>query len=426
KSDKCLIIQGARQIGKTTIVREFGKAYYDSFIELNFIEEPSCCDIFSDSLQSNDIIMALRLNKPDTNIIDGKTLIFLDEIQSCPKAITALKFMAKDNRYDVICSGSALGIAYNNADSYPVGSIDYIDMHALDFREFLWALNIIDEIIDELSNYFISRTKVPQAIHDKMMEYLKQYIVVGGMPEVVATFVKDRDYYVVDQIQRRLYRDYINDIAHYASGDIKIKAENCYKAIPAQLLKENHKFQYKLVEKKGTDRKFESCIDWLVRANMAYLIKNVKSISFPLNAYEMDDNFRIYPNDIGLLICTYPYELKIALLNDSFDQPSNNLVLGSAKGGIYEALACDILQKNNVQNIHFFRNEKSTIEIEFLLETMDGIIPLEVKAGRQKTKSLNTILMEPFVPYGYKFSSQNIGVQEDKITMPLYMLMFVK
>ena len=427
---KCLIVEGASQIGKTYIIEKFGEQNYRSFIELNFIQNPSLINIFKGDLNTETILTGIRLYLPGSEIIEGDTLIFLDEIQECEEAITALKFLAADRRISVICSGSALGIKYKqHSTSYPVGSVDYLFMNSLDFEEFLWAMNVDSDTISMLGGLFRNKkydTRVPFAVHTRMLSLLKQYMVIGGMPEAVQKFSDTGDYHEVDIIQRRLYQDYINDIARYALPDIKIKAERCYKSIPLQLSKENHKFQYGMVEHRGTSAKFDSSIDWLTSAHMAIAVNNLSAVDYPLKSYADSSNFRIYPNDIGLLVCTYGYELKAAILQDSgIETPSADFVLGRAKGGLYEALAAEILFKRGYEDLHFYRNKAGTVEIEFVIEGTDGIVPVEIKAGRKHSRSLSAILESENIRYGYKFSSQNIGMAGKKITMPIYMLMFI-
>ena len=422
---KSLIVSGARQIGKTYLIRQFAEENYDARIELNFLEDSSLKDIFSGALDADSVLTGIRLFRPQTSFLPGKTLLFFDEVQECPEAITSLKFLSRDPRFDVIASGSALGMAYKQASSFPVGYVDFYDMTALDFEEFLWALGIEPSFLLSLRSSFDSRTPVPKAIHEKMLDLLRRYIAVGGMPEVVATFAETGDYAAADRLQRQIYRAYLNDIAHYAPPQIRIKAERCYASIPSQLSKENHKFQYKTVEEKGTARKFETSIDWLTGAFVASPVRNVSAIEFPLKAYAKEDNFRLYMNDIGLLISTYPYELKRAVLEDrTLEESSPNFMLKVAKGGIYEALAADLLMKKGYP-LYFFRNDSGSVEIEFLLENADGIIPIEIKDGRSTSASLNRILQMDHIPYGYKLASQNCGVSGKKITLPLYMLLFL-
>lgn len=424
KNEKALVINGARQVGKTYLVEKFGETY-ESFIELNFIEKPNLIDIFSGELTPEAILTGINLNLPGTKIIDGKTLIFLDEIQECPNAITALKFLAKDKRIDVIATGSALGMAYNRATSFPVGYVEYMDMTALDFREFLWALGIDNTTIQQVKSYYEKMEVVPEGIDKAMRKYLAKYMVIGGMPEVVNTFLEKEDYYGADQVQKRIYRDYLADIARFANPDIKIKAEACFKSIPGQLNKDNHKFQYGVVEKKGSARKFESSVDWILNANMAVSVHNISHVEYPLADHKMADSFRIYMSDIGLYVGTYDYSLKAQLLNDVMDEKTDSIILKAAKGGLYEALVCDILYKNGHRDLFFYRNEAGTAELEYLYDGPEGVVPIEVKAGKSRTKTLNNILKKEDIKRGYKLSAQNVGQSEKKVTMPIYMAMFM-
>ncbi len=330
--------------------------------------------------------------------------------------------LTQDSRVDVVASGSALGMAYNRVRSYPVGSVEYLDMDALDFEEFLWAHGVEDAVVDLLRGYFLRREMVPPAIHETMLRYLRRYMVVGGMPEVVDKFFPERDYLAADEVQRRIYRDYLADIARFSSPDIKIKAEKCYQSIPLQLSKENHKFQYSVVEKKGTARKFESSLDWLLGANMAFAVTNVGFVEYPLKAHALEGNVRLYPNDIGLLMAAYDYGLKKALIEDGdFAEMPGNILLRTAKGGLYEALVAEMLTKAGHRELFFYRNEQGTAEMEFFLENTDGVVPVEVKAGRKASKSLANLLKKEDLPYGYKLASQNVGVQGKQVTLPLYM-----
>ncbi len=425
-NEMCLLLEGARQVGKTFIVRAFGKEHYESFIELNFLENPSLKSIFDGALDDKTILTGIRLNSPGAKAVPGQTLVFLDEIQECPNAITALKFLAQSKDVDVIASGSALGIAYNRVTSYPVGYVEHLLMKPLDFREFLWAQGVEEETILELKSYFDQKKKVPPAIDEAMMNYLKQYMVVGGMPQIVSDFAENKNYSGVHDSQRRIYQDYIADIARYAKPDVKIKAEECFASIPVQLTKENHKFQYKTVRKGGTTRMFESSIDWLKRAHMVIPATNVSRIEFPLQSFEIENNTRLYMNDIGLLVGTYDYSLKQELLRDEMDSGNEgNPILRIAKGGLYEALAAVMLDGAGYENLHFYRSESGSVEMEFLIETADGISPVEIKAGKSKSRSLGRILESPDIKHGYKFCGKNVGYKDKKITMPLYMLMFV-
>ena len=428
KSDpekKSLMIRGARQTGKTYIVREFGKGY-QSFIEINLIEHPEYKSIFSGGLDPDTLITAISAYLPAARMIPGETLILLDEIQESPEALTSLKFWSGDRRWDVIATGSTLGIDYKEGNSFPVGYVKTVEMDSLDLEEYLWAVGLHEQVLDTLEECFVARREVPNALHIRMMQYLKEYMIIGGMPEVVQTFVSSRDLQKADAVQRQIYSDYISNIAHYAPSDIKIRTERCYRSIPLQLSKDNHKFQYRFVEKGGSASKYETCLDWLEKAYMITSVHHISDLAFPLNSVEEDDYFRIYPTDIGLLIAAYPFLIKGALLQDgSMEEKAAHLSVGSAKGGLYEALAADLLRKRGYRELYFLKDQKSTREIEFFITNNDGIIPIEIKAGRNKANSLGHILENPLVPYGYKLSSQNVGVSGKRITLPLYMLMFL-
>lgn len=420
---KCLVVQGARQVGKTYSVDELGAdtSIVQSYIFVNFLERPGLKQIFSGNLDVNSLLLGFSLYMPDKKFIPGKTLLFLDEIQECPEAITSLKFWAQDGRFKVIASGSMLGMDYKRPSSYPVGYVSYLDMYPLNFEEFLWAVGIGDPVLQFLQESFTKKTVIPEAIHRQMMNYLRQYMVIGGMPEVVQSYIDSPNIADADRKQREILRDYRYDIAHYAPADTKIKAENCYFSLPDQLSKTNHKFQYSVVEKGGNRKKYGSSIDWLVSADLIYLCNNVTKIEFPLRSFKEEDNFRAYPGDIGLLVTMYDFSMKQALLSDG----DSHISVGQAKGGIYEALIADMLIKNGHRELYFYKNDTTKTEVEFLLPSENGVLPIEVKAGNNRSKSLDRILKDPQIREGYKLINGNTGVSEKKISMPLYMAMFL-
>lgn len=421
---KPLIVEGARQVGKTFAVRAFASDAYATTYELNFLERPALKQVFEGNLSANDVLAGIRLSFPENRYEAGRTLIFLDEIQACPQALTALKFLGGDSRFDVIASGSALGMLHGQVSSWPVGQVEYLHMYSLDFEEFLWAAGVDEAIIETVRGYRNGEKRIPEAIHRAMMRYLRQYLVIGGMPDVVKAFFPEYDYVAADEVQRRIYSDYVADIAHYAEPETRLKAQKCWRSVPLQLAKENHKFQYATVEHRGTTRKFGSAVDWLLAAEMVGRVLNVTKVEYPLRAFEMEDHFRLYPMDIGLLISTYDFGLKRALVSEEGVNQTESIVLKTAKGGIYEALAAEMLWKRGRKGLHFYRNTMGTVEIEFLLEGEEGVIPVEVKAGNNKTRSLNTILESVEIARGFKFADQNAGIDGKKITLPLYMLMF--
>lgn len=407
-----VLLRGVRQCGKTYIVREFGKREYKNFIEINFIERPDMQAVFSGNLDVDSMVQQIKLSMPGCQFIPGETLLFLDEIQDAPNARTSLKFWTQDGRFDCIASGSLLGIDYKNEVSIPVGYEQQLIMRTLDFEEFIWALGVEVNLKEMLAPYVDGAKRVPEAMHNSLNKYLQEYMVVGGLPEVVDTYIATKDFYQVHLLQEKILRDYQDDIAKYALNQDKIKAKQCFLSIPRQLSKENHKFQYSVVEKKATARKFTSSLDWLHNAGLIDFAYNVNSPWFPLKAYVKEDQFRVYLCDIGLLVAMYGYQLKIALLSDALEGP--------AKGGIYESLVADILAKRG-EELYYYKKEDSTLEIEFILERDCKLVPVEVKARKGSTRSLNELLKMDNIERGYKLTAQNTGVVEKKITLPLYM-----
>lgn len=416
---KCLLLQGARQAGKTFSIRAFGRAHYDEVVEINFKEMPSASEIFSGDLDVDTMVMALRFRFPDRLISPGKTLIFLDEIQECSEAMTSLKFWADDGRYDVIASGSLLGIDYKRPSSYPVGYTDFIKMYGLDFEEFLWALGVSEDQITYLKGFFLSRRPVPNALHTQMMKFLREYIAIGGMPEVVQRYVETHDFRIADRVQRDLLQGYLYDIAHYASPAEKLKAEKCYLSLSKQLLdKENHKFQYKEIEKGARAQKYYSSIEWLVTADIVQLCRRVTDVRYDLEDYAQNDFFRAYTTDLSLLIAMRDFSLKQHIMENSLE--------GNTKGGIYECAVADILYKKGY-SVYFYKNETTRKEIDFLIQKEGKVIPIEVKSGHARAASFASLLSKwPELSESYKLIDGNAGVSENGcFTMPLYMAAFL-
>lgn len=416
KDRECLLVQGARQIGKTFIIEEFGKKNYASYIYLNFYQNPEHKKIFEGSLEAAEIYKKISLYVSNVRFAEHDTLLFFDEIQECPNARTALKFLAMDNRYDVIASGSLLGLHYREMTSIPVGYERTMEMFSLDFEEFLWAIGKNPDAVAELRKFFAERAKVDDGVNRQFMEALREYLVVGGMPEVVNTFLRTNNYQETYGTQKKIMESYREDIKHYASAAARQKISDCYLSIPRQLAKEYTKFQYKVVSREGNARRYENSLNWLVDAGMVKLCVNVSTPQFPLVAYEKPDQFKVYVTDIGLLTSLYGYETQAALLKDT--------LTGPAKGGIYENLVFDMLIKRGIVP-NYFKNEKNTQEIEFLFAQNGAVIPVEVKSKRGATVSLNNFIEEFAPPYAYKLIAGNVGVSGTKITMPLYMAMFI-
>lgn len=414
--EDCLLIKGARQVGKTFAITQFGQTEYESFIAINFIESPQLKALFDGDLSSSNIKKQMTMLIPGIQFIAEKTLIFLDEIQECPNARTALKFLAQDNTIDVIASGSLLGLSYVSVSSIPVGYERQIEMYGLDFEEYLWALGYSEETTNTLREHFHALEPLPDEVHKKMLEILHEFMAIGGMPAVVQAFVEKQNFATAYAEQEKILAAYLDDIAKFADVTTRNKARECYLSIPRQLAKENTKFKYGMVEKKGTARKFETALDWLRDANLVRYCRAVTTPQFPLRAYEDESKFRVYLSDPGLLCAMYGFEMIAAIIRDELQGPM--------KGGIYENVVADMLVKAG-RDLHYWMNDKGNIKIEFLLEKEASVVPVEVKAKRGATASLNKLLEQDDMKYGYKLSAGNIGVSGKKITLPLYMALYL-
>lgn len=425
KKDKsALIIKGARQVGKSYLVREFGRNEYESYIEINFLKNPLYKNIFKGDLSAEEIFKRLSAYIPNLKIIPFKTLLFLDEIQVCAEARTAVKFLVEDGSVDVISSGSLLGLSYLEDDdknvteptSLPVGYEEQITMYSLDFEEFLWAKGYNDDAIAYLKDFYISNKEVPKELNDKYLELFREFMIVGGMPEVVQTFIDTNNFQEASKIQGKILADYQDDISKHAKGQEKIKVRQCYDSIPKQLAKEYKKFQYSVVEKGKTSKKYGGSIKWLCDSSLVNKCSNVNEAYIPLLAYEMDDQFKLYLNDTGLLLYLYGPETKLAILN--------NTLKGNAKGGIYENIISESLLKRGYK-LYYYKTQNSSMEIKFVIEKNGEVIPIEVKAGNDSTPSLNSFINKYHPKVSYKFVNGNVGFLDGKKTLPHYMVMFI-
>lgn len=425
KKDKsALIIKGARQVGKSYLVREFGRNEYESYIEINFLKNPLYKNIFKGDLSAEEIFKRLSAYIPNLKIIPFKTLLFLDEIQVCAEARTAVKFLVEDGSVDVISSGSLLGLSYLEDDdknvteptSLPVGYEEQITMYSLDFEEFLLAKGYNDDAIAYLKDFYISNKEVPKELNDKYLELFREFMIVGGMPEVVQTFIDTNNFQEASKIQGKILADYQDDISKHAKGQEKIKVRQCYDSIPKQLAKEYKKFQYSVVEKGKTSKKYGGSIKWLCDSSLVNKCSNVNEAYIPLLAYEMDDQFKLYLNDTGLLLYLYGPETKLAILN--------NTLKGNSKGGIYENIISESLLKRGYK-LYYYKTQNSSMEIEFVIEKNGEVIPIEVKAGNDSTPSLNSFINKYHPKVSYKFVNGNVGFLDGKKTLPHYMVMFI-
>ena len=414
---KVLLVKGARQVGKTFIIEEFCKNNYDNFIEINFFETNDYKKIFEGNLDVETILKEMSLYVKNFRLINDKTVIFLDEIQECPRAITALKFLSMDKRFDVIASGSLLGLNYKEEiPSYPVGYIEHLEMHGLDFEEFLWANGIQSDAINYLKELFDKKEVIPVSVHDKMMSLFKEYIVVGGMPEVVNVFVNEHNFNTVLKLQRDIIESYKMDIGKYAKDNDKAKIRECFLSIPRQLSQENKKFKYKLVESSGKANKYRGSLEWLFDANIITFCHNLKNLEAPLEGNSVDNVFKVYMRDTGLLL---------AMLEDGSQKEIIEGNLGIYKGAIYENIIADVFTKLG-KKLYYY-SPSSSLEIDFVIRYENEICVVEVKsADNTKSKSIKNVMAKKMVKKGIKLSAKNIGSNSlDVISIPLYMAIFL-
>lgn len=423
KKRECLLVNGARQVGKTFIIDVFGRENYQSYIYLNLFKNPEYKQIFEGELEPTEIYKRISLLVKNVKFIEGDTLIFIDEIQACSKARTALKFLAMDDKYDIIASGSLLGLHYNklnqenaNEISIPVGYEREVEMHSLDFEEFLWATGVSESAIENLKEYYEQKKALPDSVKELYQNKLREYLVVGGMPAVVNAFVETSNFQETFKVQQKIFKAYEDDIQHYATNTERPKIRACYYSIPRQLAKEYSKFQYKTVEKNGSAKKYGNALDWLVDAGLIKRVHNVSLPEMPLKAYEQPENFKVYVTDIGLATHQFGFETQSALLRKELK--------GHAKGGIYENLIFDILHKRGLA-LNYYKNGENTQEIEFVFERSGEVVPVEVKSRNGLTTSMNEFIKKYNPTLAIKLIDGSVGVDGNKVSLPQFMAMFL-
>lgn len=418
---KPLILKGCRQCGKTFSVLDFAKKNYKHVVYLNFFENPDYASVFAGSLEVDNIIMMLSALLGKNAVFEaGETVLILDEIQDCPDARTALKFFRLDGRFDVIGTGSLLGVKGYGKEpkSIPVGSETVVDMYPLDFEEFLWANGIAEPIIALLKKNLDTETPIPEALHHRMQQLLLQYTVVGGMPEAVQSFVDTKQMDQVLSIQRNIIRSYEDDMVQYADKKDKSRIKECFQSIPRQLSKENKKFQYSVVKKGSTASKYEGSLQWIEDAGIISRCYNLSITELPLDGNAEQDTFKVYMKDCGLFA---------SMLEDGtqYDILQGNLY--GYKGAIFENLVADIFAKMG-RKLYYFRKD-SGLEVDFVIRYKGECTLVEVKASTGNTKSTKTILRHPekyHVHSAVKLGNYNIGRSGQILTLPLYMAFLLR
>ena len=418
---KPLIVKGCRQCGKTFSVLDFAHKNYKNVVYLNFFENPDYASVFAGSLEIDHIVMMLTALLGSAAVFEaGKTVLVLDEIQDCPEARTALKFFRIDGRYDVIGTGSLLGVKGYGKEpkSIPVGFETVVDMYPLDFEEFLWANGITDGIIDMLKKSMDTESPVPEPLHNRMRQLLLQYTVVGGMPDAVQTFVDTKQMDEVLKIQRDIVRSYEDDMVKYAERKDKSKIKECFQSIPKQLSKENKKFQYSVVKKGSTASRYAGSLQWIEDAGIISRCYNLSITELPLDGNAKKDCFKVYMCDCGLCV-------SMLEAGTQYDILQGNLY--GYKGAIFENLIADIFNKMG-RKLYYFHKD-SGLEVDFLIRYHGECVPVEVKAHTGNTKSTKTILRHPekyHVQQAIKLGNYNVGRNEQILTLPLYMAFLLR
>ena len=423
---KALIIKGLRQVGKTTSVLDFAKNEYENVAYINFTFNKSLKDIFDSDLNVDEIIRNLTLRLKDITFIPYKTVIIFDELQECPGARTAIKLFMLDGRFDIIATGSLLGLrGYNKGKSYeiPVGFEEIIEMYPLDFEEYLWARGVKEEVIDYIKDCFNKKTKVDEFINNELLNIFKEYICVGGMPDVVDTFLKTNDFNEMEKIKRSLLNSFQDDFGKHLedSGDTLVnnqelnKIMTVYRSIPNQLAKENKKFMFSQVKEKGSNREFGDAINWLIEYGLVSKCYNLKSLELPLEGNKIEDCFKLYFNDTGLFLSL----LDLNTYKDIIDG-----TLKVYKGAIYENVIADIFHKLG-KKLYYFNK---TFEIDFITKFKDEVTAIEVKSTNGNAKALKELITNPKynIKSNFKLIYGNVGINPSGIvTIPLYMAFLI-
>ena len=421
---KPLILQGARQVGKTYILEEFGKEHYKNYVKVSLDLVPDVGNFLKSNINPMEIIAFLEALY-NVRILPHETLVILDEIQDCKRALLALKYFQEDYpQYDIVAAGSLLGVAINQGNkpeeednneekeefSYPVGKVDELSLFPMDFEEFLWATGN-DILAQEIRAHFLSNEAMPASVHSLALDLYQKYLVVGGMPESVQKWVDTNSYLECRTVQQSILVGYNGDMAKYAKPATTVKIRACFNSIPAQLAKENRKFQYKLAMKGGTAKIFGEAIEWLILAGTVHKCKLISHGFIPISAQEDDSDFKIYMSDIGLL--NTKAQMPVPMLLNSIE--TDNTFLGS----VAENYVGQALRANGI-TLRYWKND-NTQEVEYILQDGANVIPVEVKKGRKVDAiSLNNFKKTYNCPFAYRISGKNFGFANEIKSVPLY------
>lgn len=417
---KPLIVRGARQIGKTESIRQFARTHYTNVIEINFVFQKQYKQIFSDGYEVDQIIKNISLIDPSLTFPDG-TLFFFDELQDCPDCTTALKSFKLDGRYDVICSGSPMGLYYKQIESNSVGYKQDYEMHSMDFEEFLWAKGYNETLTNDLLQHMIVVKPLSEMQMKVLMDIFKDYMIVGGMPEVVNTYIRQGNFSGTLELQRQLLLDYEEDITKYArEGMERARILNVFRHISVFLAKDNKKFQVSKIATGARNREYIGSVEWLANAGIINPCYCMEMPELPLKGNYNPAQYKIYFKDTGLLIAS--------LDEESQEDLRRNRNFGTYKGAIYENIVGDMLVKAGYK-LYYYRNEKSTVEMDFFIRDARTLIPVEVKSQDRSTKSLVKLTQSdryPDICYGIKLGYRNIGFNGQFYTFPYFLTFLLR
>ena len=421
-SHKPLVVKGVRQCGKTSSVVDFARRHFRHVVYLDFREHPDYKKFFTPNLEVDAIVMRITAAMPHVEIEAGETCFIFDEIQDCPRARGSLKYFHLDGRYEVMCTGSLLGVnGYKTPEekkeeeeaSIPVGFEDIVDMYPMDFEEWLWANGIKPMHFDYLKQCMTSGTPVEEALHDRFRELLHQYVVVGGMPEVVTTFMETKQIGKVLAVQRRIVDEYKSDMVKYAAAADKSRIRECFESIPAQLAREYKKFSYTIVRKGGRGRDYAGSLQWIEDAGIVRRCYNTRITELPLDGQRIPSEFKVYMADIGLLV---------SMLEDGTQSSILQGDMLSYHGAIKENLLADIFGKMG-RKLYYYHKDGG-VELDFLMRYQGQCTPVECKATTGNAKSMSTVLKHPekyHVASALKLGDYNVGRSDQLLTLPMYM-----
>lgn len=415
-----LIIKGARQVGKTETIRRFAKENYKNVIEINFITEPAYKVIIEEGFSADNITKLISRIDPSKHFDAGETLLFFDEIQDFPEIATALKFFKEDGRYDIICSGSLLGVQYHRIASISVGYKTDYQMYSMDFEEFLWAKGYEEETISDMLCHMLSGTLFSEAEQRIFSNLFLEYCILGGMPAIVSSYMESGTFEGSLALQHQLVTDYENDIVKYAEGLDKAKILSVYRSVPAQLAKENKKFQYSKVTKGGRSKDYMGCIKWLKDAGLINVCECLQFPELPLKGNVNADKYKVYISDTGLLVASLDDEAQIDL--------RANKNLGVYKGALYENFVAEALIKQGY-GLYYYSKENSTLEEDFFVRSANELIPVEVKSNTNRSKSMRQLIKNDTygdIRHGIKFTTGNVGISDAIVTFPYFCAFLLK